>query len=63
MFSEELGGIAACVMRGVRNTSIFKHYTSETDDDDNEQIEEPEEFFLYLGDSWSRSVKACINIR
>ena len=50
-------------MRGVRNTSMFKHHTSEKDDDDNEEVEEPEEPFLYLGDSWFGSVKVYINIR
>ena len=63
IFSEELGETSACVMRGVRNTSKFKHHTSEKDDDNNEEIEEPEKPFLYLGDSWFESVKACINIR
>ena len=38
-FSEELGGTAAWVMRGVRNTSMFKHHISEKDDDDNEEVE------------------------
>ena len=63
MFPEELGGTSACVMRGVRNTSKFKHHTSEKDDDDYEEIEEPEEPFFYLGDSWFGYVKACVNIR
>ena len=61
--SEELDGIASCVIREVRNTSMFKHHTSEKYDDDNEEIEEPAESFLYLGDSWFRSVNTCINIR
>ena len=39
-------------MRGVRNTSMFKHHRSEKGDDDNEEIDEPEEPFLHLGDSW-----------
>ena len=40
MFSEKFGGTAACVMRGIRNTSMFKHHISEKDDDDNEEIGE-----------------------
>ena len=50
-------------MSGVNNTSMFKYHTSKKDDDDNEEIEKPEEPFLYLGDSWFGSVKVCINIR
>ena len=62
IFSEELGGTAGCVMRGAINTSVFKYHTSKKDDDNNEEIKEPEEPLLHLGDSWFESVKTCINI-
>ena len=46
IFSEKFGGTTACVMRGIRSTSIFKHHISEKDDDDNEEIEV---FQFYVG--------------
>jgi len=62
IFSEELGGTAGCVMRGAIDTAVFKYHTSKKDDDNYEEIKEPEEPILYLGDSWFESVKTCINI-
>ena len=63
VFSEELGGTVACGIRGITNTSAFKHHTREKDIDNNEEMEEPEELFSYLGYSEFGSIKICINIR
>ena len=60
-FCKELGGNVACVMNGVPNTSKFKHHISENNEDYNEDMEEPKNPNLYLGDSWIGSVKVFVN--
>ena len=48
-------------MNGVPNTSKFKHHISENNEDYNEDMEEPKNPNLYLGDSWIGSVKVFVN--
>ena len=47
-FSEELGGTSDCVMRRVTKTFKFRYHISENNQDDNEDMEESKELYLYL---------------
>ena len=58
----ELGGTAACVMRGVENTSKLRLQHSEHRDDVN-ILYDTQEPYLYFGDSWFGSVKSDVQVR
>ena len=47
-FSEELGGTSDCVMRRVTKTFKFRYHISENNQDDNEDMEESKELYLFL---------------
>lgn len=53
MLYQELGSTAACVLRGVKDTSSFLTILSDAED------KSPR---LYFGDSWFGSVKAAIAV-
>ena len=57
-----LRGTAACVMRGVEKTSIFRHYPSEYSDNVS-ILDDTQEPYLYFGDSLFGSTKAAVQGR
>ena len=56
-YTQDLGGTAACVMRGVTEATNFKHRPDiNIEDNDNTP-------YLFLGDSWFGSVKPTANVQ
>ena len=67
-YSSELGGTAACVLRGVKSTESCQQFPETRDDNfdvnEHENISsQPGDMKLFLGDSWFGSVKAAIKVR
>ena len=58
----ELEGTATYVMRGVENTSKFRHHPSEHRDNVN-ILDDTQEPYLYFGDSWFGSMKSAVQVR
>jgi len=56
-YTQDLGGTAACVLRGVKDTAHFKHHP-DNDIEDNDDTP-----YLFFGDSWFGSVKAAANVK
>jgi len=55
-YTHDLGGTAACVMRGVTKVSHFAHHGQR-------EIEAVDTPYLFFGDSWFGSVKAASNLK
>jgi len=55
-YTHDLGGTAACVMRGVTKVSHFAHHRQH-------EIESVDTPYLLFGDSWFGSVKAVSNVK
>jgi len=55
-YTHDLGGTAACVMRGVTKVSHFSHHRQR-------EIESVDVPYFFFGDSWFGSIKEASNVK